>query len=143
MSLVCLRIMYRDELLIGSTDAIKTQRQLAIDLVIASLYGLLSKFTSNEDTCSFECSSILLGALTKEIDRRQLFSPETFGRASLARVIETLQEIRSPTWCSQQNLQYGSGYCSQHNCNLQTHIEPIIADLRKYSEGLALEDLVA
>ena len=143
MSLVCLKKVYRDDLLISNTDAIETKRQLAFDIAITSLQSLLLRFTSDENSCSFECSSILLGALTKEINRRQLFSPKTIGSASLAGVGEILRGIRSPKWCSYQSDSFGyESYGDQHGCNLQTHIEPIIANLRKHSEGPALKDLV-
>ena len=110
---------------------------MAIDHTIASLHNLLSDLTIGEEKCTFECSSILLGTLTKEIESKQLCSSMELGSLSLAGITKALQTIRSPTWYDIRQ-----GHYSRHSCSLQPRIQPIIADLGKYSAGLALEDLL-
>ncbi|KAK1991092.1 hypothetical protein LX36DRAFT_694949 [Colletotrichum falcatum] len=56
-------------------DLVDWQRQDAVDFVLKTLQTLLESFRKGSSGCSFECSSILLGALTKEMDRHRLLNP--------------------------------------------------------------------
>lgn len=62
-------------------DEIDPQRCLAIEAVINELHTLVDKFRSVDYVCplgsqhSFFCGSVLLGALTKELDRWEMLSP--------------------------------------------------------------------
>jgi hypothetical protein len=121
--------------LLGDIDE---RRQKGIGNVITALRVLLHRMRKGPDSCSFECSSILLGALTKELDARNLLSPRPvppFSGFSFEPTAESLSAIRSPCWYTR-----GQSYHQNiHRCTLNQHIDPIINSLNQHA-GLTLED---
>lgn len=110
---------------------------MAIQGTISSLQNLLTDFTTGGNRCSFECDSILLGALTIQISSKQLLSSDTLERMSLAEIRDSIKTIKSPEWS-----QYPRGAHDSPSCSLPFHIESIIAELDKASSGLAMKGLV-
>jgi hypothetical protein len=105
--------------------------------MITTLHDLLYKLRKGPESCSFECDSILLGALTKELDARNLFFPRPmppFSGFSFETTAESISTIRSPNWWTPDRY---SSYT--HNCTLKDRIDPII-DSSKQRMSLALED---
>ncbi|CCF34596.1 hypothetical protein CH063_01168 [Colletotrichum higginsianum] len=82
------------------TDLIDWQRQEAVDFIFKTLQTLLEAFRKGSSGCSFECSSMLLGALTKEMDRHKLLNPvpkePCTGYSILDTEKMTLTQKRSP-----------------------------------------------
>ncbi|OJJ47790.1 hypothetical protein ASPZODRAFT_158678 [Penicilliopsis zonata CBS 506.65] len=57
-------------------DAINSRREARIASILFSLEDLRHDFLQGHRGCSFECSSIMLGALTKHMHSNALLSPE-------------------------------------------------------------------
>ncbi|KAL1969127.1 hypothetical protein VTN77DRAFT_381 [Rasamsonia byssochlamydoides] len=126
-------------------DRIDRRRQESIDRIVTFLHGLLDDFCEGrnlQNPCSFECQSILLGALTKEMSRLHLLSPRPaapFLGFSFAATANSVRKIRSPIWCC-NNRNYYSSHCQSHHCSLEPVIRPIIDSLEDSMKGLSLED---
>ncbi|KAH8693469.1 hypothetical protein GQ44DRAFT_584495, partial [Phaeosphaeriaceae sp. PMI808] len=97
----------RTTLLTITTDAIDSIRCQAIELVIERVHSLLQKYRSTNYVCgynvnaSFECSSFLLGALMKHLDKHALLSPRPqapFTGLSLHSVCAKVETMESPGW---------------------------------------------
>jgi hypothetical protein len=115
---------------------IEKVRQESVDSVITILQELLTYFRNARTACSFECSSILLGALTKEIQARYIFSAQPTAPLlgfSFASISRSVRNIRSPIWSS--NSDYGT-----HSCRISSFIDPSIDELEAAFVGLTLKD---
>ena len=108
---------------------------MSIDRIISALDDLLDYFKSDDVHCSFECDSILLGTLTKEMKSKELSSqhlrPQFLG-LSYEDAVDKVKNIRSPNWYSRPR------HC--HECNIGTHVEPILTSLDDCMCGLDLKD---
>jgi hypothetical protein len=115
---------------------IDKRRQDSIEHIITSMHDLLDQMRKKPQMCSFECDSILLGALTKGLDAQKLFSPRLmppFPELSFESITKSLSAIRSPKWYAQSRTNV------THRCTLNSRIDPIIDSL-KQQRGLNLED---
>ena len=113
---------------------------MSIDRIISALDDLLDHFKSDDMHCSFECDSILLGTLTKEMKSKELsgqhLRPQFLG-LSYEDAVDKVKNIRSPSWCTHHGYRYE---CYHHGCNIGTHVNPILASLDDYMCGLDLKD---
>ncbi|OCL14163.1 hypothetical protein AOQ84DRAFT_309366 [Glonium stellatum] len=119
---------------------IDEQRQTSINRIGSALHDLLDYFNSDDVHCSFECDSILLGALTKEMKSKKLSSEDLRGPClgmSYEDVVDKAKNIRLPRWNGVCNGYSSYGY---HNCSIETHVDPILASLEDYMCGLDLKD---
>jgi hypothetical protein len=95
----------------------------------------LDSFNSDDAHCSFECDSILLGVLTKEMKSKELsrqhLRPQFLG-LSYEDAVDKVKNIRSPNWYSFIR--------NRHQCNIGTHVEPILTSLDDFMCGLDLKD---
>ncbi|EAS27910.3 uncharacterized protein CIMG_09114 [Coccidioides immitis RS] len=135
-----LRILW---VLIGRLDTIDEQRKDSIDQIVEHLHGLRQDFLEQQESCSFECSSMLFGALTIEMHRRNLL-PRTaspFPGASFAKVVQSVRLIRSPTWCPVAGWVSFNSTCRAHGCILSKFIDPVIEGLEHDLAGLELNDI--
>jgi hypothetical protein len=124
-------------MLTSQAENIEQKRQESINRIMTCLHDLLAKLCEGNG-CSFECSSILLGALTKEMHARHLLSPRPaipFPGLSFAEIAESVRAFRSPRWWSQ----YGTR--SRHNCSLDADLNSIVDSVENSMGGLTLEDL--
>jgi hypothetical protein len=121
---------------------IEQVRQESVNGVITILHDLLTYFRCARTACSFECSSILLGALTKELQARYLLSPQPtlplLGYSFVA-IARSARNIRSPIWNSNSGRMRHRHY-GTHPCGISSFIAPIIDELEATLEGLTLED---
>jgi len=110
---------------------INKRRQESLEHIITTLHDLLYKLRKGPESCSFECDSILLGALTKELDARNLFSPRPvppFSGLSFEATAKSISTIRSPG---------NNGYYQPCYCSLN---DRVVLDIDSSKMGLALED---
>jgi hypothetical protein len=124
--------------LISHIEKIDQRRQESIDQIVRPLHNLLEGFREGRNSCSFECDSILLGALTKEMHTRNLLIPRpetSFAGLSFAEIAQNVRSIQSPRWRSYANKRV------LHGCGLEALIHPIIDSLEDRVNGLVLEDL--
>jgi hypothetical protein len=113
----------------------------AIGTVFSQLQGLLEEFRSPLYRCprddSFECGSILYGALFKEMELQGLLPIPTapYQDLSVSELCTKMQRIRSPTWCRP-----GKSKKSQHGCNLAEKIIAIADPVTRLANGPELKD---
>ncbi|KAK2005681.1 hypothetical protein LZ32DRAFT_633432 [Colletotrichum eremochloae] len=115
------------------TDSLDKIRQDLVSEIISSLDALLSSFLQDEGECSFECSCIMLGALTRGMYASNILQqrPEPpFYGFSVAALSEMLRTLRSPRWFTSQRDP------RPHTCSLSAKIEPILDDIKNRVEGL-------
>lgn len=128
----------------GFVDSIDQARIEAIGTIISQLHGLLDEYRSTDYCCpsgnySFECGSILYGALTKEMDSLGLLVPyqvAPFPAMSFSEIYSKVHNVKSPMWSNP-----GSGrYRSQHSCNLNEKVTEIANSVMYGVNGLKLKD---
>ncbi|KAF2127448.1 hypothetical protein P153DRAFT_67816 [Dothidotthia symphoricarpi CBS 119687] len=128
------------------SSEIVRKRYQVIESVIEPLHALLDKYRNSKYVCprnddlSFQCGSFLLGALTRELDRLDLFSPRPeipFYKITFDSLCKLVQNIMSPEW---RHSGYSShGYSSQnilHACSLKTEVTGIVNKATAGLEGL-------
>ncbi|KAF1997269.1 hypothetical protein P154DRAFT_606539 [Amniculicola lignicola CBS 123094] len=110
------------------TDEIDLRRLQAIEDIVSRLHELLDGYRSATYSCavgnvySFQCGSMLLGALTKQLDEAKLLSPRLevpFAERSFGDICGTVRLMTSPGWIHRK----GSGL---HTCSLATTLESCI-----------------
>jgi hypothetical protein len=106
---------------------------------ITALHSCLFKLRTN-NLCSVACSSILLGALIKQMDGWELCSPcpvAPFLGYSANAVAESLRTVSTPQWYEYNTYSYGF---QAHPCTLQDHINPIVSAFKADMEDVALNE---
>lgn len=125
-------------LLISLAGKIDGKRQEALALVFKSLYGLLNTLC-DESPCSFECSSMLLGSLSKELKRYGILSlrdTKKFSGHSVKTVKDMTNSFQTPIWTPRINYRdYNS-----HSCSIIAQIKPALEKIEQDLQGLKLED---
>ncbi|RYC58725.1 hypothetical protein CHU98_g7476 [Xylaria longipes] len=130
-------------------------RQESIDQITDALNDLLKYFGKEAAECSsssnysFECSSMLLGALTRELRYNKQLSFTELARQnytgySVVSATAATRGIRTPRWRHETPYHggYGYGYSpSRHECNLD-EIVGAKMDLVRKAEGLRLDEFV-
>ncbi|KAB8240039.1 hypothetical protein BDV35DRAFT_374788 [Aspergillus flavus] len=107
-------------------DAINLRRTDAISTMISTLTKLNDDLLNGIHGCSFECSSIMLGALTKHMHSNALLSPQPqypYKGLNYNGLMETVREFKSPLWYTAPN--YPS-YGNQHRCGASSFSSLII-----------------
>lgn len=108
-------------------DEMEHNRYQAIEEVISALHSWLDKFRATSYSCpsgsrhSFACSSMLLGALTKELDRIRCTNPRPevpFEGISFDQLITDVAGMHAPAW-SQRNASGGYHSETSHRCSFQ------------------------
>ncbi|KAF2810992.1 uncharacterized protein BDZ99DRAFT_508368 [Mytilinidion resinicola] len=93
--------------IIGFVDRIDQARIHAIHALVSQLHSLLDEYHSADYSCprngySFECGSMLYGALTKQMESLELLAPQPvapFSGMSLRELDSKMRNIKSPLWC--------------------------------------------
>ncbi|TDZ28499.1 hypothetical protein C8035_v007586 [Colletotrichum spinosum] len=107
------------------TDIIDWQRQEAVEYMLKTLSNLLEAFRTGSSGCSFECSSMLLGALTKEMDVHKLLNPppkEPYIGYSIVDTKKMLNGFRCPQWNHPRRSHHSYYSETPDPCNLKTII---------------------
>jgi hypothetical protein len=126
----------REPIITASIDEMNRRRNDAISAVLLSLAEQRNAFLDGSRGCCFECSSIMLGALTKHMHSSGLLSPEPaapFPGLSYCQLVETVRGFRSPQWHSDSSY---SRY-SWHTCG-EASFSSLIAVPETYVKGLSL-----
>ena len=91
---------------------------------------------------SFECSCMLLGALTKEMKRLDILRPRPvapFQGKSFEAVCKSVKLMRSPIWRTQRS---DLNCWEEHICSLDGTLIPDIDYLMSRTKGLVMDDFV-
>ncbi|RAL16792.1 BTB/POZ domain-containing protein [Aspergillus homomorphus CBS 101889] len=116
------------------------KRQGAIAGLIARLDETRDGLQDGSKGCGFECSSIMYGALTKEMYLNNLLSLRPvapFPDLSYRSLVQKVSSFRSPAWYSHKS--YNPSY--RHDC-VDSTFELLIGVLEDTIEGLDLKDSV-
>ncbi|KAH8693843.1 hypothetical protein BGW36DRAFT_463486 [Talaromyces proteolyticus] len=115
-------------------------RELCIDNIVILLHEKQDALLSGIQGCSFECSSIMYGALTKQIQSNRLLSPRPvapFLRLNYKQLVQSLLSFQSPQWSSQAY----STVSPFHSCDYSS-FESIFGQLNDSIDGLQLDSLI-
>ncbi|GAB0140927.1 hypothetical protein EsHS_00001535 [Epichloe bromicola] len=115
---------------------IEKRRSAALYKILLNIRTVRDRLSTgaNPYGCCFECSSMLLGSLIKEMTKiglgeMQLIKP--FGGRSVKDVKDTVLGLRSPIWYTKDR---------QHECILAGHLEPTADAVWEKLVGLSLKD---
>ncbi|RAR04548.1 hypothetical protein DDE82_004505 [Stemphylium lycopersici] len=129
-------------------QAIQTRRSSAIAQVLETCNYWIDEF-SDTYTCkvgehmSFECSSMLLGALMKQMKGLGFLSPRAiapFDGFSLESMAEGVKGMRSPVWETYNEV--NELYPISHSCSLETTVVRDLGRVVARVKGLVLEDFL-
>ncbi|XP_014558706.1 hypothetical protein COCVIDRAFT_35998 [Bipolaris victoriae FI3] len=127
---------------------LEVRRSEAIEQIIETFNCWIDEF-SDTYTCrvdadlSFECSSILLGALMKQMRNIDVLSPQVvapFDGFSLEKVHENIKAIQSPIWETYDGV--NELYPIKHACGFQGTIIRDVGHIVASAKGLVLSDFV-
>ncbi|KAJ1337313.1 BTB/POZ domain-containing protein [Microdochium nivale] len=123
-------------------EAINRKRRDPILHIILRLKIVLRKLRGRRLSCSFECSSTLLGALTIQLHENGLLEAEpesSFPGRSAESVLDAVSKIQSPPW--RRVVLPGTNVCAsshdQKHCDLAFIMQPFL----KFSRELVAADL--
>ncbi|KZL75235.1 hypothetical protein CT0861_08395 [Colletotrichum tofieldiae] len=123
-------------------SSIDHRRQEAIGSVVKGLKDLVSTLRKETPGCgSFECSSIMLGALLKQLGTHRLSQPRPkppYLGYSLTTTLKSVRAFRSPEWAVPNVI--NSRWVQAHGCSLTNLIETVLGPIQSELEGLTLED---
>ncbi|KAM0416004.1 hypothetical protein ACHAPT_013031 [Fusarium lateritium] len=124
---------------------INEERQNALAQIFSKLYELLDTLCQ-ESECSYECSSMLLGSLMKELSKCGILKPQIkqpFEGYSIASAVKMVDTFASPTWYSKMepfNSAHDRSYNSQHTCSISGKIRSTLDRMESKVPVLTLED---
>ncbi|KAF5725195.1 hypothetical protein FMUND_58 [Fusarium mundagurra] len=87
-------------------EAIDIARQSALAEIFSAIYELLDRL-QEEQECSFECSSMLLGILTRELSKHEILHPRNappFHGFSIEGSKEMIKGLKKPKWYNKSDL---------------------------------------
>ena len=119
------------------TEEINVARQSCLAETFSAMYELLDRLQEGND-CSFECSSILLGVLTKELKSRGILHPRIdppFERFSIEGFKEMIDGFKRPQW-------YGT-HRSRHGCCIQDKLSEALERMENNLPTFSLQDFQA
>ncbi|KAH7066495.1 hypothetical protein FB567DRAFT_574280 [Paraphoma chrysanthemicola] len=124
-------------------DRIETLRTQAIGTVLSRLHELLEQYRSPLYQCpgddSFECGSMLYGALYKQMELQGLLPVPTapYHDLSVSELYTKMERIKSPVWGRPSK---HSKKTQQHGCNLAERVMGIANHVTRLANGPKLED---
>ncbi|OKL63247.1 hypothetical protein UA08_01841 [Talaromyces atroroseus] len=113
-------------------------REEAIAKLIDKLHQTLTDLLNDSRGCSYECRSIMYGALTKQMQSNDLLSPRPvtpFPGVSYKQLVQKVSGFRSPQWVVGERSRY------YHSC-LGSSFARLFGELSDSIEGLHLENFV-
>ncbi|KAM5386670.1 hypothetical protein ACJZ2D_000633 [Fusarium nematophilum] len=120
-------------------------RKQGLDEIFSATYTLLDSLC-DESACSFECSAMRLGALTKDLARCSLLAPRE-ARPYMARSIDSvkvkIERFRIPRWATKRT-RAGSNkqFWCNHSCNVVWDLRPAVAAAEARVDAWELGDSI-
>lgn len=114
------------------------RRHEAIGNIVNLLYGIHEAFLSGTRGCSFECRSIMYGALTKHMQSSAFVLPRPtapFPDLNYKKLIQNVLLFKSPRWSELSSSRY------YHNCS-DSSFQSLFGKLDDSIEGLDLHSLI-
>lgn len=123
----------------NDADAINKRREHGIKTTLYSLRRLVTDLRDGRTSCSFECDSFRLGALTKQLHGQGFLKPVDEGNIpsiSLDQLKNFLLNLKSPAWREVTSKRRRDHDQHQgHPCTLQSLIAPILCNLNSHMTG--------
>ncbi|KAI0101463.1 hypothetical protein F4776DRAFT_658217 [Hypoxylon sp. NC0597] len=122
--------------IVSVADKIEERRQNFLHQIFTHIYGTLELLCDGKAGCRFECSSMLLGALTIQMHKKGILYSRLeppYSGYSITSAMEMVRNFESPRWTTP-----GNRYGSAHSCNLSGLFDQNLADT---VEGLKLRDM--
>jgi hypothetical protein len=122
--------------------SINRGRQEAIENIFNLLHEKHEALLDGKLGCRFECSSIMYGALTKQMKSKALLSPRPFRPfhgLNYNQLVQKICSFTSPEWYSQPS--YYNKYVS-HSCN-NSSFESLLGKMDDSINGLVLLDFIS
>ena len=136
------------------------KRYQAIEAIISGIHDQFAKFRSSKYTCpsksavSFQCGSMLLGALSKSVDSVNMLLPRPevpFSGYNFEDLCNQLHGVQSPQWydgpctyTNNNNYNYNYGVQhpqqQQHGCTLTASVNSIVTAAEVHIRGLSLDE---
>ncbi|KAF7121802.1 hypothetical protein CNMCM5793_009355 [Aspergillus hiratsukae] len=130
-------------------DAIEKRREYCIKSTLEALRRLVTDLRDGEKSCSFECDSIRLGALTKQLQAQVILwrlHEDTIPSISLDELKDFLINIKSPAWREvtpnpppRRRTRIQAQH-SENPCTLQSMIKPILSNMANHMKGYEYGD---
>ena len=123
------------------------QRQGAIAGLVLRLHETCAKLLNGSQSCSFEYSSVMYGALAHQMQSNALLWPEPavpFPNLNYSILVQKVLSFKSPKWYSSSSSSSSSSYHDsgyQHSC-LHSSFKSLLDGLDHKIEGLGLDSLV-
>ncbi|KAF5589818.1 uncharacterized protein FSUBG_11020 [Fusarium subglutinans] len=115
-------------------------RQSALAEIFSGIYELLDRL-QEEQECSFECSSMLLGILTKELSKHGILYPRNgppFDGFSIEGSKEMIKRLKKPKWSGSWDHRH-----SWHSCYVQNKLSISLAKVESALPVFDLQDFQA
>lgn len=111
-------------MLIQDAEEIDEVRQGSLDDIFTAIYDLLDRL-QEETECSYECSSMSLGVLTKELSKHSILSPRIarpFCGWSIDGSRDMIKGLRQAHWYDKHAARHGN----RHSCTIQQKLSPAL-----------------
>ncbi|KGO46310.1 hypothetical protein PEX2_066600 [Penicillium expansum] len=120
------------------------RREEAINNLVILLHQTREAFISRSRGCNFECSSMMYGALTIQMQSSDLLSPKPeapFPNLNYKYLTQNVLSFTSPRW-SVPPIEHFRGYATTytHECS-NSSFTSLFADLKDYIGGLELNSI--
>lgn len=121
------------------TGRIDEIQKKAVGTIISQLKSLVEEYRDPHYQCphgvSFECGSMLYGALSKELELHGLspFPTAPYTGFSVSELSVKMRKIRSPSW-------YPQGKKVKHSCSLDWGVMAIVDPVTRLAKGPELKD---
>ncbi|KIL84609.1 hypothetical protein FAVG1_12136 [Fusarium avenaceum] len=118
-------------------DQIDKARRDFLSDIFCAIHDLL-RHLQEEPKCSYECSCMLLGVLTKELSKHGLLSPcpsQSFHGWSIEDYKCMIENFAKPRWYT-----IGQIYAGGHNCTIQRKLVPALGKAEKGLRVFNLQD---
>ncbi|KAF7557848.1 hypothetical protein G7046_g5964 [Stylonectria norvegica] len=115
--------------ILGSCEKHRQQR---LGAVLAAIYEVFEQLQDDVDRCSYECSSILLGALTKRLYKWRILEQrptEPYLGWGFSDLQNSLSNIRELQWPDE----------ILHDCSLSKILDPVVVSSAREFGGLELK----
>lgn len=138
---------YAKKVLTWDIASIERKRTDSLHRILRMLDELREGLVKGRKGCIYECSSILLGTLIKEMDKKKFRHDQlldSLSNKSIDQVKSTVLGFKTPVWYPDRyHNRYADRYSAPHHCSLSSMLQPGIEDVWRNLNGLRLDEYQA
>ncbi|KAF5634262.1 hypothetical protein F52700_5984 [Fusarium sp. NRRL 52700] len=124
-------------------EEIDIARQSALAETFSAIYELFDRLQEGQE-CSFECSSMLLGVMTKELSKHGILHPRNvppFDGFSIEGFKEMIDSLKKPTWYDTTSYNHYNRYgYPSHRCCIQDKLSISMAKMESDLRVFDMQD---